>query len=326
MSYLRIITKSVLSQRTRKTIVPVRHYSLEASLTGLWTTVSCSTPVAYVQQGLVGIHDLSTLPWWASIVVSTVLVRSFITLPLAIYQNKIIARLEKITIEMSDIVKELKRETAMAIKKFGWTEQETKIMYNHSLNKQWNNLIVRENCHPAKTMIVLWGQIPLWIIMSVSIRNMVHMLPDPSSIDAQIVFAELTLGGFGWIPNLTVVDQSWILPVAMGVINFSIIEIQNASRTKTPSKLQKTFTNLYRILSVLMIPIAATVPSCLCLYWVTSSAYGLGQNLLLVSPRFKRLVGVPHVPSEIAHPYQHIKTSLASKYSSLLAKIRLSSR
>ncbi|XP_058827803.1 cytochrome c oxidase assembly protein COX18, mitochondrial [Topomyia yanbarensis] len=326
MSYLRVITRPAINARTCKALRHTRHYSLEASLTGLWTTVSCSTPVAYMQQGLIAMHDLSGLPWWASIIVSTVLVRSIVTLPLAIYQNKIVARLEKITLEMPAIASELKRETAFAIKKYSWTEQEARIMYTHSLNKQWNNLIIRENCHPAKTLVVLWGQIPLWIIMSVSIRNMVHMLPDPSSVDAQITFAELMLGGFAWIPNLTMVDQSWILPVAMGVINFSIIEIQNASRTKTPSKLQKTFTNLYRILSVLMIPVAATVPSCLCLYWVTSSACGLGQNLLLMSPRVKRLVGIPHVPSEIAQPYQHIKTNLADKYSSLLAKMRLSSK
>lgn len=303
-----------------------RNYSVESSVTSLWTTISCSTPVEYVQQGLISLHDYSGLPWWASIVVSTILVRTAVTLPLSIYQNKIVARLEKISLEMPDIVKSLKAETAYAVRKFHWTEDQARMMYNHSLKKQWNNLVIRENCHPAKTMVVLWGQIPLWVVMSVAIRNMVHLLPDPSSIDAQITFAELTLGGFGWIPNLTVVDNSFILPVAMGLINFTIIEIQQAARTKDSSKLQKVFTNLFRGLSILMIPIAATVPSCLCLYWVTSSAYGLGQNLLLMSPRFKRLVGVPQVPSEIAHPYQHIRYNITGKFNGLLRKIGASSK
>lgn len=300
-----------------------RYISMENSVTGLWVSMSNSTPVAYCQQALVELHDFSGLPWWASVVLSTVLMRTVVTLPLAIYQNKIVARLEKITLEMPDIVKELKKETAVAMKKFHWTEKEARIMYNHSLKKQWNNLVIRENCHPAKTMIVLWGQIPLWVIMSVSIRNLVHMLPDPSSIDAQITFTELTLGGFGWIPNLTEVDHSLILPVAMGLINLTIIEIQNAARTRESSRLQRVFTNLFRGLSVLMIPIAATVPSCLCLYWVTSSAYGLGQNLLLMSPRFKRLVGVPLVPSEIARPYHHIRDKFSIRLNGLLARIGL---
>lgn len=296
---------------------------MDSSVTGLWLSISNSTPVAYCQQGLVELHDLSGLPWWASIIVSTVLLRTVVTMPLAIYQNKIVARLEKISLEMPDIVKELRMETAVAMKKFHWTEKEAQIMYNHSLKKQWNNLVVRENCHPAKTMILLWGQIPLWIMMSVSIRNMVQMLPDPSSIDAQVTFAELTLGGFGWIPNLTMVDESLILPVAMGLINLIIIEIQSAARKNESSKLQRIFTNMFRGLSILMIPIAATVPSCLCLYWVTSSACGLGQNLLLMSPRFKRLVGVPQVPSEIARPYQHVKDKFSTRLDALLAKVGL---
>ncbi|XP_001653719.2 mitochondrial inner membrane protein COX18 [Aedes aegypti] len=300
-----------------------RCLSMDSSVAGLWGSLSNSTPVAYCQQALVDLHDLSGLPWWASIILSTVLVRTVVTMPLAIYQNKIVARLEKISLEMPEIVKQLKMETAVAMKKFHWSEKEARIMYNHSLKKQWNNLVVRENCHPAKTMILLWGQIPLWVMMSVSIRNMVHMLPDPSSIEAQITFTELTLGGFGWIPNLTEVDQSLILPVAMGLINLTIIEIQNLVRTREPSRLQKIFTNMFRGLSVLMIPVAATVPSSLCLYWVTSSACGLGQNLLLMSPRFKRLVGVPQVPSEIARPYQHIKATFSTRIDGLLAKVGL---
>lgn len=74
-------------------------------------------------------------------------------------------------------------------------------------------------------MIVLWGQIPLWICQSVALRNLVHMLPDPNSIQAKLIFTEMTIGGFGWIPNLTEVDASYILPVALGIINLSIIEV-----------------------------------------------------------------------------------------------------
>lgn len=303
-----------------------RNFSMDSTVTSLWTSISQSTPVAYVQQGLINIHDLTGLPWWASVILSTVLMRSLVTLPLAIYQNKIVARLEKISLEMPDIVKELKQETAYAMKKFNWTEREARITYNRSLKKQWDKLIIRENCHPAKTMIVLWGQIPLWIMMSVSFRNMVHMLPDPGSIEAQITFTELTLGGFGWIPNLTEVDHSLILPVAMGLINLTIIEIQNAARTRDPSKLQRIFTNVFRGLSILMVPVAATVPSCLSLYWVTSSAYGLCQNLILMSPRVKRLVGVPHVPSELANPYLHVRQKFAQKGQAMLSKVGLASK
>ena len=79
-------------------------------------------------------------------------------------------------------------------------------------------------------MVLLWGQIPLWIVQSVAIRNLVSMLPDPTAIEAQIAYTELTLGGFGWIPNLTELDHSLIFPVALGVINLSIIEVKSSRK------------------------------------------------------------------------------------------------
>jgi hypothetical protein len=45
------------------------------------------------------------------------------------------------------------------------------------LRKQWNNLIIRDNCHPLKATILLWVQLPMWIFLSVALRNFVHMLP-----------------------------------------------------------------------------------------------------------------------------------------------------
>ncbi|XP_070070656.1 cytochrome c oxidase assembly protein COX18, mitochondrial [Drosophila takahashii] len=272
-------------------------------LVGFWQTLSNSTPVAHMQDVLIKIHDYSGLPWWASIVLSTFLFRSVVTLPLTIYQHKITARIEKIALEMPAIVEELKKEAAMAKQKFKWSDQQTQIVYRRSIKKQWQNLIVRDNCHPMKTMIVLWGQIPLWIFQSVALRNLVYMLPDPLSIQAQIVTTEMTIGGFGWIPNLTVVDSSYILPVTLGLINLAIIEVQAMSRTRPPTRLQGIANNVFRGLSVVMVPVACTVPSALCVYWVASSSFGLAQNLLMLSPEIRRSVGIPKTQTELSQPY-----------------------
>lgn len=126
---------------------------------------------------------------------------------------------------------------------------------------QYSKLIVKENCHPAKSMVILLGQIPLWIIQSVTIRNLVSLLPNPENITAQIAYTELTVGGFLWIPNLTQVDASLIIPIALGVVNLSIIECQTRMRSRAPGRLQKITTNFFRGLSVLMVPVACTVPS-----------------------------------------------------------------
>lgn len=153
---------------------------------------------------------------------------------------------------------------------------------------------------------MLWGQIPLWIFQSVALRNLVYMLPNPMLLRAQIIATELTLGGFGWIPNLTVADNSYILPVTLGLINLAIVELQSMTRTRPPTQLQNYASHVFRGMSILMVPIACTVPSALCVYWVTSSACGLSQNLLLLSPRVRRTLGIPQTQTELPEPYDHI--------------------
>lgn len=116
-------------------VTPIPATQVNSPFTGIWHTLSQSSPVAYIQDTLTTIHDYSGLPWWASIVVSTILSRTLITLPLAIYQHKIMARLELLALEMPAIVGELKKEAAVAMKKFNWTEKQTRLVYNRSVRK-----------------------------------------------------------------------------------------------------------------------------------------------------------------------------------------------
>lgn len=93
-----------------------------------------------------------------------------------------------------------------------------------------------------------------------SLRNLVYLLPK-GDLDAHIIFTELTVGGFAWIPNLTVVDSSYILPVLLGLLNLANIEMQSLLKTKAPTKFQTYLTYFFRGISFAMIPLAACVPS-----------------------------------------------------------------
>lgn len=181
--------------------------------------------VLFAQDALIQFHDVTHLPWWSSIVLSTIIIRAATTLPLSIYQQNVLAKVENISLEMPAIAEELKRETSVAVRKFQWTEKKAKMMYSRSLKKQWNNLIIRDNCHPAKAIVLVLIQVPVWICQSYAIRNLVYGMPDPSSIEAQTTMTELALGGFLFIPNLTDIDHSFIIPVAFGLLNLTIIEV-----------------------------------------------------------------------------------------------------
>ena len=76
-----------------------------------------------------------------------------------------------------------------------------------------------------------------------------------------MLYLALSTGGFGWIPNLTDVDHSLILPVSMAMTNLAIIQLQVMNKVGITSRLANGIMNTLRVLCVVMIPIAAYAPA-----------------------------------------------------------------
>lgn len=141
MNHLRII--NTLSRQRglfnhgallRSGVAPCRELSYVETVAGVWTTLSQSAPVTCLQSGLIQLHDVTGLPWWATIVVSTFALRTIVTLPLAVYQNRNMAKFEKVvTVDLPEISKQLKQETAIAVRKFNWTEDEARKAFTTSV-------------------------------------------------------------------------------------------------------------------------------------------------------------------------------------------------
>ncbi|XP_017587519.1 cytochrome c oxidase assembly protein COX18, mitochondrial [Corvus cornix cornix] len=170
-------------------------------------------------------------------------------------------------------------------------------------------LYVRDNCHPFKATLLLWVQIPMWVCVSLALRN--------CSVGAlgSAVQEQFSSGGALWFTDLTAPDSTWILPVSLGLVNLLVVEIFASQKNPQVSRFQKLVTNFFRVVSVVMIPIAATVPSSMALYWLSSSLVGLSHNLLLRSPTFRRLCCIPRTKSDSDTPYRDIMAALAAKYS-----------
>ncbi|XP_032680416.1 cytochrome c oxidase assembly protein COX18, mitochondrial isoform X2 [Odontomachus brunneus] len=200
----------------------VSEMKVPMQFSGIFKTLSESMPIKIVQDFLLWVHDYTGLPWWLVIVLSTVIMRTTVTLPLSFYQQNIIGKLENLKLEMNEIAKQMKKETNYGTYLYKWPRDYATHLYAHSMKKQWNNLIVRENCHPAKTNILVLVQVPLWVSLSISIRNLCYMLPKQDA-SAYATYQEFTTDGFLWITNLTVADP-FVLPIAMGLFNLAIIE------------------------------------------------------------------------------------------------------
>ncbi|XP_041653419.1 cytochrome c oxidase assembly protein COX18, mitochondrial [Cheilinus undulatus] len=291
------------------TLSGVRNFSGEVGggsddVSSSWySTLSDSAPVHLCEHLLVGVQQVSGLPWWLSIVVTTFSVRTLITLPLAAYQMVVISKVEALQVEISELAKRLRYEVSVRARERGWTEKQCRIQFKRNLSRLVSGLYIRDNCHPFKASVLIWVQIPLWIGLSLAIRNL--------SLDQSGLGSSLSTGGALWFSDLTLPDSTWILPVCLGLINLLIVEVFALQRLQS-TKFQKAVTNFIRMFSVLMIPIAATVPSSMALYWFVSSLVGFSHNLVLRSPFVHKILQLKTARSDT--PYRDLLTAFVNKY------------
>ncbi|XP_038615227.1 cytochrome c oxidase assembly protein COX18, mitochondrial [Tachyglossus aculeatus] len=278
---------------------------------GWYWALADSTPVHWAEQGLLAAQQASGLPWWATILCATGLLRGAITLPLAAHQHYILAKVENLQPEIRNIAKHLNHEIALRAKQLGWSKRIARLTHLNTMRRLVSELYVRHNCHPFKATLLVWIQVPMWVLVSVALRNFSVGAVDSEGLPLREQFST---GGALWFPDLTALDSTLILPVSLGILNLFIVEVFALQRLEM-SRFQKYITHFIRGVSVLMIPIAATVPSSIALYWLCSSCLGLAQNLLLRSPRFRRLCRIPPTASDSDTPYADLRDAFYAKYS-----------
>lgn len=268
-----------------------------------------STPVIVAEELLTGFHMIAGLPWWATIMCATILLRAFVTTPLFVYQAVIRAKVENLKPEFAELGKQLAKEVDMARRQFGWDKAMQKRKFRVTMKRLISEAYIRENCHPFKASLVILVQLPLWFTVSFALRNMAGGFS--GGLGGSV--PEMATGGALWFSNLTVVDPTCILPVVLGIVNLSIIEM-NALTLREESKLFRSLTYVFRGISIFMIPIAMTVPSAICLYWTTSSCFGLMQNILIKLPKVRRFCRIPITPVESQTPFRDMRVAIRRKF------------
>ncbi|KAG7454018.1 mitochondrial inner membrane protein COX18 [Solea senegalensis] len=268
-----------------------------------YDSLADSALVHLCENFMVSMQQVSGLPWWLSIVVATLSVRSLVTLPLAAYQLVIISKVEALQAEIADVAKRLRYEVSVRARERSWTDKQSRVQFQRNLRRIRTQLYVRENCHPFKTSLLVWVQLPLWISFSLALRNL--------SLVQSEVQGDLAAGGALWFSDLTSPDSTWILPVCLGLANLLIVEVFSLQR-RNPTSFQKLLLNFIRGFSVLMVPLAATVPCSMALYWFTSSLVGFSHNLVLRSSRIHRILRLRTDGS--ASPYRDLLSAFIKKY------------
>lgn len=301
------IKRNLLLHSARKKPLLSNHSSVKYLTTYEYTSQYmkkiCDSDVVFlIQQKLTDFHDLTGLPWWAVIILSTVIMRTVFILPFTIHQNYIISKLELINNELFSTIKD---EVAAEVRKLAeekfWTERQVTKEYKSRLIRRKNELIIKHNCHPMKTTFLIIAQMPVWISMSCAIRNLTHMYPLQDTT-AQIIHMEMKANSILWMSDLTLPDSSYFLPFMVGLFNIGNIEVMKMSKIEKKSFLGKISIFIFYIITTVMMYFASYVPKTVALYWVTSSLYALIQNVLLLVPSVRKAVRLPILPNMRSQP------------------------
>jgi YidC/Oxa1 family membrane protein insertase len=226
-------------------------------------------PVAALQYFIDGVHNFTGLNWWASIVITTFVIRG-LTVPLMINQLKATTkltlmrpRLEEVKQEMDDrgmspsAVTEGQAKMAQIFKEYGVTP--------------WT---------PLKGILI---QGPVFVSFFLAIQNMVEKVPS------------FKTGGFLWFTDLTTPDAFYILPVVTALTFLITVEC-NMQEGLEGNPAAGTMKKVSRVFAVLTVPFTMTFPKAIFCYWVTSNIFSLFYGLVIKRPGVKKYFNVPILP------------------------------
>ncbi|KAG0364368.1 60Kd inner membrane protein-domain-containing protein [Gamsiella multidivaricata] len=246
---------------------------------------------------LESIHAIG-LPWWATIFCATFLLRTAITTPVAIYQQRAVGRMIALTPVLQAWLETYKTSIGVDHKLKGRDYGSYNSEIQNAYRAKVKELYSTNRCNPRVSFLLPWVQIPLFITMSLTIRGMAgYPLPflGDSSLPAEPGF---TQGGTLWFMDLAASDPTWIMPIAIGATNLLNVELNGLMMNKTPTRNQIIFRNVFRALAITMIPIAHEAPMAICLYWLSSGSYSVIQNLAFRMSTVRQKLKLPPLPSK----------------------------
>jgi YidC/Oxa1 family membrane protein insertase len=181
-------------------------------------------------------------PWWLSIVILTVIVRTLL-FPLTVKQVKSMRAMQDLRPEM---------ERIRAKYKDNKQKQQEEIM----------KLYQESGVNPFGSCLPLLVQMPIFITMFYVIK------------DFGYTHTDFTSGGILWFQDLSVQDPFYVLPILSAVTMLAASEI-------TSKHIDPQQRWLMRTLPVVFTVFLLTFPAGLFMYWITSNLVTLAQNYVI---------------------------------------------
>nr|XP_043609502.1 mitochondrial inner membrane protein OXA1-like [Erigeron canadensis] len=223
-------------------------------------------PVAALQYAIDGIHTFTGLNWWASIVITTLIIRT-LSIPILINQLKATTKLTILRPELEQIKQEM-QDKGMSPSAVSEGQAKMKRVFSE---------------HGVSTFTPLKGlliQGPVFVSFFLAIRNMVDKVPS------------FQTGGVSWFTDLTTADPFYLLP-CLTAFTFWITVECNMQEGLEGNPAAGTMKNVSRAFAALTVPLTATFPKALFCYWITSNLFSLVYGLVIKQESVKKFLNIP---------------------------------
>jgi len=231
-----------------------------------------------IEASIVGLHTWTVTPWWASIALSTIFVRTAL-FPLVrlqvISSKKVALAAPDISLLFQLLRKRLKDTT-------GFNPVE-RIKYISSFLRGVSASMVLHDV--SKVEMVAYPLINASVFASFvySIRTMITNGDDFQFVD----------GGLLWFRDLEQLDNTLMLPLAALGLSYYALDRAFVVSSSRPAIF---FKDLGQTLIILSVPWVAVLPSGVFCYWIPSSLFTLAQTSFLKSDMGMKLLKIPRLP------------------------------
>lgn len=228
----------------------------------------CSYPVAALQYVIEAVHVHSGLPWWASIVGTTLIIRA-LSIPILISQLKATCRLTLMRPQLEEVTEQMKE----CVDPKGLEEGQRRV----------KNLFKQYNVTPFTPMKGILIQGPVFISFYLAITNMAANVPS---------FKE---GGALWFQDLSTPDSLYLLPALTALSFLATVELnmQEGLEGNPMANKMKLFS---RFIALITVPITMHFPKAIFCYWITSNLFSLVHGAVIKMPGVKRALAIPEIP------------------------------
>lgn len=199
--------------------------TVDPTVTATTAETTLPTILTLNESVLTTIHDVG-LPWWATILAGTLILRTSLTLPIAIYQQRSMGKMINLAPMIQSWAETLKVQVAKESNQKGWPYKQYQAELQRQYSKKVKSIYAHHGCARWKLLLLPWAQMPLFISMSLTLRHMTGSPLPWYGQTAEFPAAGLSEGGLAWFVDLTAVDPTMVVPVLIGAGNLINVEVK----------------------------------------------------------------------------------------------------